>query len=79
MVQLHSNSRNVIPGRVKFSIALRNSTDALVDQMADEMKACATQVSKESGLAVQIEYASPEHITAGCNVLLHAVLERTGT
>jgi N-carbamoyl-L-amino-acid hydrolase len=145
MVQVHPNSRNVIPGRVKFSIDLRNSTDALVDQMADEIKAYAAQVSKESGLAVQIEltssypaqafhadcigavaraaqklgyssmpavsgaghdavymarlapsgmifipckdgishneieYASPEHITAGCNVLLHAVLERAGT
>ena len=35
MVQVHPNRRNVIPGRVKFSIDLRNSTDALVDQMAD--------------------------------------------
>jgi N-carbamoyl-L-amino-acid hydrolase len=145
MVQVHPNSRNVIPGRVKFSIDLRNSTDALVDQMADEMKAYAAQVSQETGLPVQIEltssypaqafhpdcigavaraaqklgysnmpavsgaghdavymarlapsgmifipckdgishneieYASPEHITAGGNVLLHAVLERAGT
>jgi N-carbamoyl-L-amino-acid hydrolase len=29
MVQVHPNSRNVIPGRVKFSIDLRNATDAL--------------------------------------------------
>ena len=145
MVQVHPNSRNVIPGRVKFSIDLRNSTDALVDQMADEFKAYAAQVSKESCLAVQIEMVSsypaqafhadcidavaraakklgysnmptvsgaghdavymaqlapsgmifipckdgishneiedakPEHITAGCNVLLHAMLERAGT
>ena len=35
MVQVFPNSRNVIPGRVKFSIDLRNSTDALVDTMAD--------------------------------------------
>ena len=34
MVQVHPNSRNVIPGRVKFSIDLRNSTDALVTAMA---------------------------------------------
>ena len=26
----------------------------------------------------EIEYASPEHVTAGGNVLLHAVLERAG-
>jgi len=144
MVQVRPNSRNVIPGQVKFSIDFRNSTDALVDQMADEFKAYAAQVSKETGLGVQIElvssypaqafhadcidavaraatrlgysnmpivsgaghdavymarlaptgmifipckdgishneieYASPEHVTAGGNVLLHAVLERAG-
>jgi N-carbamoyl-L-amino-acid hydrolase len=145
MVQVFPNSRNVIPGRVKFSIDLRNSTDALVDQMADEVKALAAKLVQETGLAVKIELvssynaiefhsdcvdavgraakklgysnmpvvsgaghdavymaklapagmifipckdgishneiedASPAHITAGCNVLLHAMLERAGT
>jgi N-carbamoyl-L-amino-acid hydrolase len=145
MVQVHPNSRNVIPGRVKFSIDLRNATDALVDTMVDEVKAYAEQLSKDSGLAIKIELVSsypaqifhddcvdavaraaaklgysnmpavsgaghdavymaqlapagmifipckdgishneiedaqPEHITAGCNVLLHAMLERAGT
>ena len=144
MVQVHPNSRNVIPGRVKFSIDLRNSTDALVDQMADEVKAFAAKVATDSGLDVKIELVSsypaqafhddcksavaraaaklgysnmpavsgaghdavymarlapsgmifipckdgishneiedakPEHIAAGCNVLLHAMLERAG-
>ncbi|MDZ7890519.1 MAG: Zn-dependent hydrolase [Rhodoferax sp.] len=142
MVQVFPNSRNVIPGRVKFSIDLRNSTDALVDQMAEEVKAFAASVAKEHGVDVKIEMVSsynaiqfhddcvdavgraaknlgyshmpavsgaghdavymaklapsgmifipckdgishneiedakPEHITAGCNVLLHAMLER---
>jgi N-carbamoyl-L-amino-acid hydrolase len=145
MVQVFPNSRNVIPGRVKFSIDLRNATDALVDQMADEVKAFAARVAKESGLEVridlvssypaqifhadcveavgraakklgysnmpavsgaghdavymaklapsgmifipckdgishnEIEDAKPAHITAGCNVLLHAMLERAGS
>jgi N-carbamoyl-L-amino-acid hydrolase len=144
MVQVFPNSRNVIPGRVKFSIDLRNSTDALVDLMADEVKAFATKIALESGLQIaielvssypaqvfhsdcvdavaraaeklgyshmpvvsgaghdavymaklapsgmifipckngishnEIEDAKPEHITAGCNVLLHAMLERAG-
>ncbi len=144
MVQVHPNSRNVIPGSVKFSIDLRNATDALVDQMADEVKAHAARLGKESGLGVQIELVSSypaqafhadcieavaraagklgyssmpavsgaghdavymarlapsgmifipckdgishneiedaklEHISAGCNVLLHAMLERAG-
>ncbi len=145
MVQVHPNSRNVIPGRVKFSIDMRNATDTLVDSMADEVKACAAQVAQDSGLDIQIdlvssysaqafhpdcmdavaraaqklgyshmpavsgaghdavymarlapsgmifipckdgishneiESAAPEHITAGANVLLHAMLERAGT
>jgi N-carbamoyl-L-amino-acid hydrolase len=145
MVQVHPNSRNVIPGRVKFSIDLRNATDALVDTMVAEVKAYAAQLSKDSGLPIHIELVSsypaqifhddcvdavgraaaklgysnmpavsgaghdavymaqlapagmifipckdgishneiedaqPEHITAGCNVLLHAMLERAGT
>ena len=142
MVQVFPNSRNVIPGRVKFSIDLRNSTDELVDAMAAEVKAFADQVAQEHGVQVHIEMVSsypaqlfqpecveavgraaaklgyshmpavsgaghdavymaklapsgmifipckdgishneiedakPEHIEAGCNVLLHAMLER---
>lgn len=145
MVQVHPNSRNVIPGQVKFSVDLRNSTDALVDQMAAEVQAYAAALATKTGLQIQfelvssypaqvfhkecvdavakaaqalgysnmpavsgaghdavymarlaptgmifipckdgishneIEDAKPEHITAGCNVLLHAMLERAGT
>jgi beta-ureidopropionase / N-carbamoyl-L-amino-acid hydrolase len=145
MVQVHPNSRNVIPGRVTFSIDLRNATDELVDRMAAEVRAFAEGVARESGLTMQmdlvssypaqvfhaecqeaigraaaklgyssmpavsgaghdavymarlaptgmifipckdgishneIEDARPEHIEAGCNVLLHAMLERAGT
>jgi N-carbamoyl-L-amino-acid hydrolase len=144
MVQVHPNSRNVIPGQVKFSIDLRNSTDALVDQQVAEVRALAARLSNETGMAIaieqvssyaaqpfdagcvqavqraaeqlglshmpvvsgaghdaiyagqlapagmifipckdgishnEIEDAKPEHITAGCNVLLHAMLERAG-
>ena len=142
MVQVHPNSRNVIPGRVKFSIDLRNSSDALVEQMDAEIRQAAADMSEKSGLPIQIELVShypaapfhadcvaavarsaealgycsmpvvsgaghdavymarlapagmifipckdgishneiedakPEHISAGCNVLLHAMLER---
>ena len=145
MLQVFPNSRNVIPGRVKFSMDLRNSTDVLVDQQVTEVKAYAAKLSTETGLKIEIEMVSsysaigfhadcidavargakklgysnmpvvsgaghdavymarltssgmifipckdgishneiedtkPEHITAGCNVLLHAMLERAGT
>ena len=144
MVHVHPNSRNVIPGRVKFSIDLRNASDALCDAMDADIRAVAAKLSADSGLPItieqvsaypaqafhaecvdavgraakqlgysnmpavsgaghdavymarlaptgmifipckdgishnEIEDAKPEHITAGCNVLLHAMLERAG-
>jgi N-carbamoyl-L-amino-acid hydrolase len=58
MVQVHPNSRNVIPGQVKFSIDLRNSTDALVDQQVAEVRAFAERLSTQTGLPIRIELVS---------------------
>ncbi|QMV72528.1 Zn-dependent hydrolase [Comamonas piscis] len=142
MVHVHPNSRNVIPGEVKFSMDLRNATDADCESMDQDIRAVAARISQETGLPIkidlvssytaqpfnadcidavrrgaqmlgyshmdvvsgaghdavymarlapagmvfipckdgishnEIEDAKPEHITAGCNVLLHAMLER---
>ncbi|MEC5344090.1 Zn-dependent hydrolase [Brenneria populi] len=144
MVQVHPNSRNVVPGSVKFSIDFRNLTDALVDEMDAALKVYLAELEAETGLGIQltqvshypaapfhadckaairraadmlgysnmdivsgaghdavymselaptgmifipckdgishneIEYSSPEQVTAGANVLLHAVLETAG-
>jgi len=144
MVHVHPNSRNVIPGQVKFSIDLRNATDADCESMDRDIRGVADRLAAETGLAIridlvssypaqpfhdecvqaveraaqqlgyshmpvvsgaghdavymarlapagmvfipckdgishnEIEDAQPEHITAGCNVLLHAMLERAG-
>lgn len=143
-VTVHPNSRNVIPGQVKFSVDLRNSTDALVDAMDEDLRAVIAETQRSSGLPIdlevvseypaqpfhedciaavrgaaerlgysnmavvsgaghdavymaqlapagmifipckdgishnEIEDAQPQHIEAGCNVLLHAMLERAG-
>ncbi|NNU42521.1 Zn-dependent hydrolase [Ramlibacter montanisoli] len=58
MVQVHPNSRNVIPGQVRFSIDLRNASDELVDRQASEVKALAERLSAESGLPIHIEQVS---------------------
>src|SRR6185369_5039988 len=58
MVQVHPNSRNVIPGRVKFSIDLRNATDELVDKMDADIRGAVERVSKETGLPIAIELVS---------------------
>lgn len=142
MVQVFPNSRNVIPGQVKFSIDLRNVNDELLNRMHADILAFVDKTRTESGLEIaiervsyyppcpfhpdcvgavrkateklgystmdvvsgaghdaiyaarvapagmifvpckdgishnEIEDAKPEHLEAGCNVLLHAMLER---
>lgn len=141
-VQVFPNSRNVIPGTVKFSIDLRNVDAERLDAMDAEIRAFIDKTAKESGLGItieqvshfppcpfekgcvdaveagakafgysymdavsgaghdavymarlapsgmvfvpckdgishnEIEDAKPEHLEAGCNVLLHAMLDR---
>ncbi|WP_298928693.1 Zn-dependent hydrolase [uncultured Ramlibacter sp.] len=58
MVHVHPNSRNVIPGRVQFSIDLRNATDTAVDAQVAQVQACATRLQAETGLAIHIELVS---------------------
>ncbi|WP_338771825.1 Zn-dependent hydrolase [Massilia sp. METH4] len=142
MMQVFPNSRNVIPGQVKFSIDLRNVNDDLLNRMHEEITAFVQKTAADSGLDIQlervsyyppcpfhpdvvgavrsataklgystmdvvsgaghdaiyaarlapsgmifvpckdgishneIEDAQPGHLEAGCNVLLHAMLER---
>ena len=144
MVQVFPNSRNVIPGEVKFSIDLRNVNEQLLTTMHEEMLAFVDKVRDDSGLGItvervsyyppcpfhpecvgavraateklgysvmdvvsgaghdaiyaarlapagmifvpckdgishnEIEDAKAEHLEAGCNVLLHAMLDRAG-
>ncbi|SFT45685.1 N-carbamoyl-L-amino-acid hydrolase [Kosakonia arachidis] len=144
MVQVHPNSRNVVPGSVTFSIDFRNMTDAEVDKMDAALKAVIQQTTQKTGLDIalrqvsqypaapfhadckeavrraaqklgyshmdivsgaghdavymsmlaptgmifipckdgishnEIEYSSPEQVSAGANVLLHAMLEKAG-
>ncbi len=144
MVQVFPNSRNVIPGQVKFSIDLRNDSDAALEAMAAQMHESAARLAQAAGLRValepvssypaqpfdpqcvaaveraaqqlghpcrrmisgaghdavymarlaptgmifvpcrdgvshnELEDARPEHLRAGCDVLLRVVLERAG-
>jgi N-carbamoyl-L-amino-acid hydrolase len=143
-VQVFPNSRNVIPGQVKFSIDLRNVDTERLDAMDREIRAFIKATARETGLPISIEQVSyfppcpfeqgcveavrkgaarlgysamdavsgaghdavymarlapagmifvpckdgishneiedarPEHLEAGCNVLLHAMLDRAG-
>ncbi|KQV91226.1 Zn-dependent hydrolase [Massilia sp. Root351] len=58
MLQVFPNSRNVIPGEVKFSIDLRNVNDELLNTMHEEMLAFIDKTRSETGLGIQIERVS---------------------
>ncbi len=58
MVQVFPNSRNVIPGTVKFSIDLRNHTDAKLDAMALDIEATVQRMREASGLPIALVPAS---------------------
>lgn len=58
MVQVMPNSRNVIPGQVKFSIDLRNASSMLLDVMDAELRACVDAVRSHAGLEITLEQAS---------------------
>ena len=58
MVQVFPNSRNVIPGEVKFSIDLRNVNDELLNTMHEEMLAFIDKTRADSGLGISIERVS---------------------
>ncbi|KQW91795.1 Zn-dependent hydrolase [Massilia sp. Root418] len=58
MLQVFPNSRNVIPGEVKFSIDLRNVNDELLNTMHEEMLAFIDKTRCETGLGIKIERVS---------------------
>ncbi len=78
MVQVFPNSRNVIPGQVKFSIDLRNVDNERLDRMDAEIRAFVRDTSERTGLPVSIEqvsYFPPCPFEEGC---VEAVRKATG-
>jgi N-carbamoyl-L-amino-acid hydrolase len=67
----------VIPGRVKFTIDLRNIDGAGHDAVyvASQLPVAMIFLPCKDGISHnEIEDAKPEHLAAGCNVLLDAML-----
>ncbi len=143
-VQVHPNSRNVIPGRVTFTVDFRHADDEGLSRMDARLRAACAELGARGGLAVEVEQtvyyppakfaealvravrqgaeraglahidivsgaghdavyvartapaamifvpckdgishneiedAKPEHLAAGANVLLHAMLDQAG-
>jgi beta-ureidopropionase / N-carbamoyl-L-amino-acid hydrolase len=81
MVQVFPNSRNVIPGQVKFSIDLRNVNDELLNTMHEEMLAFVAQTQQDTGLSISIErvsYYPPCPFHPDCVNAVRAATEKLG-
>jgi N-carbamoyl-L-amino-acid hydrolase len=58
MVAVKPNSRNVVPGEVRFSVDLRHANDTSLDEMEAMLRDACDRVGNESGLDFEIQRAS---------------------
>ena len=69
MVQVFPNCRNVIPGRVQFSVDIRHTDAAILDQMTLELKENIQKVAADKSITIdlkEVSYFPPCNFDAGC-------------
>ena len=69
LIQNHPNSRNVIPGRVFFTVDFRHPVDATLAAMDEELREAVARIAAEGGLESdfkQIWYYAPVHFNDDC-------------
>ncbi|MGU7775919.1 allantoate amidohydrolase [Burkholderia sp. MR1-5-21] len=81
MMQVHPNSRNVIPGRVFFTVDFRHPDDAVLAQMDAALRDGVARIAAGIGLDTQLEqifYYKPVAFDADCVKAVRAAAERFG-
>lgn len=82
MIKNHPNSRNVIPGRVFFTIDIRHPDDEVLAAMDREVREGVARIAGETKLEVtgfeQIFYYKPVAFDADCVASVRAAAERFG-
>jgi beta-ureidopropionase / N-carbamoyl-L-amino-acid hydrolase len=82
MLQVHPNSRNVIPGRVFFTVDLRHPEDAVLAQMDTELRAGVADIAAAAQLETtrleQIFYYAPIAFDADCVAAVRDAARRFG-
>jgi beta-ureidopropionase / N-carbamoyl-L-amino-acid hydrolase len=82
MVQVHPNSRNVIPGRVFFTIDIRHPNDEVLSEMDRKVREGVARIAAETKLEVskleQIFYYAPIAFDKACVDSVRAAAERFG-
>ena len=82
MLQVHPNSRNVIPGRVFFTIDIRHPDDEVLAAMDAEVREGIARIAEETRLEVtkleQIFYYKPVEFDRDCVASVRAAAQRFG-
>jgi beta-ureidopropionase / N-carbamoyl-L-amino-acid hydrolase len=82
MIQNHPNSRNVIPGRVFFTIDIRHPNDEVLSEMDRKVREGVARIAAETKLEVtkleQIFYYAPIAFDKACVDSVRAAAERFG-
>jgi N-carbamoyl-L-amino-acid hydrolase len=81
LMQIHPNSRNVIPGRVFFTVDFRHPDDAVLAAMDGELRDAAARIAAESGLDNdfrQIWYYAPVKFDPACVAAVRQGVEDLG-
>ncbi len=80
-VDVYPNSRNVIPGKVVFTIDFRSPDLETLDAMKAELEADAPRIASELGLGIEIEavgHFDPVTFDEGCVKAVRDAAERLG-
>ena len=78
---VYPNSRNIIPGKVVFTIDFRHPKQEVIDDMEARLRAGAAEICEEIGLEMEIEQAGkfdPVEFDDGCVAAIRRAAERLG-
>ena len=80
-IDVYPNSRNVIPGKVVFTVDFRSPEPAVIKDMEERLKAGAREICDNMGLEVEFEKVGgfdPVEFDAGCVASVRGAAERLG-
>ena len=78
---VHPNSRNIIPGRVVFTVDFRHPEKAVIRAMEDELRRRAAEVAEDIGLGMEIKqvgHFDPVTFSPECVAAVRAAAEHHG-